>query len=212
MSNGISRRKFLGAVAATGVATGVGGAGTYAYITDNSTAEISFQAGSIVLKISPKTIDFTSDTVDSGEDNEQDDGDEMKTTVTVTNAGTLPVGQLQLDGMSLTGPEDLKKAAEITTVEVNYGGSTSDETSTWDGIIAGAGWDEDGDGKSDLIDLNAKLNGGEVISLLSSGQTLNPLEDNSLELTLGITYDYSQVTTNGGTLEADFEWTAEQVN
>lgn len=220
--NNISRRKALAAIAATGAAASIGGAGTYSYITDNETAEISFQAGSIVLKISPKTIDFTSESLAAGtptaEDNEQDDGSEMKTTITVTNAGTLPVGRLRLDGLNLGGTADLRAGAEITTMDVVYpnGDTESILSSTRSAVDSDlsdgtAGNNPDGTDIFDLQDLATSVNtGGGGIALLRAGDTLARMEGNDFQLTIGVTFDYSQVTNNGGTLSADPTFWASQ--
>ena len=55
-----------------------------------------------------------------------------------------------------------------------------------------------------------KANANTKLEMLRSGDTLKPLNANSFELTIGVTYDYSQVTTNGGSLTASLEFSAIQ--
>jgi len=212
-NNNVTRRKLLGSMAIVGAASAGAGAGTYAYITDNEDASFSFQSGSIILKISPEIIDFTEEKLDeeNSEDNKQDDGSEMRTTITVTNAGTLPVGRLLLDGMSLvteqSGADDLKKGAEVTTLDVVYPNGDAESILS---SIDDATPDANGNNIFDLADLEDKANANTKLEMLRSGDTLKPLNANSFELTIGVTYDYSQVTTNGGSLTASLEFSAIQ--
>lgn len=210
-NSNVTRRKLLGGMAIVGAASAGAGAGTYAYITDNETASFSFQSGSIILKISPKIVDFTEEapTENNSEDNPQDDGDEMVTTITIENAGTLKARQLQLVGLTLEGPDDLKKAAEITTVEYEYpDGSTQDALSNWEGATD----DFNSNGIIDLDDTKQKFDGNYPTNLLGAGNDLPPGLNGQFKLTLGVTYDYSKITTNGESLTASFEFSASQQN
>lgn len=210
--NNISRRKALAAIAGTGTAAALGGAGTFAYITDSNTAKVSFQAGSIVLQISPKTIDFTSETLAEGEDNGQDDGDEMMTTVTIQNTGTLPAKKLWISGVSLGGPEDLKANAEITTLNILYpGASPVDALDSSSAPYYGDATDADNsNGFLDLDDLRTRIANTAPLPVLKDGQQLQPLQGNQLQIELGVTYNYENITSNGGTLGVDFTFQASQ--
>lgn len=212
MSNdkNISRRKALATIAGTGAAAAAGGAGTFAYITDSGEADVSLQAGSIVLQVSPETIDFTSETASDGEDNEQDDGDEMTTTITLQNAGTLPAKALHVSSLNLTGNDDLKNNAKVTTLNlVQPGGTSIDALDSGSSPYYGDADDQNGNGFLDLADLKARIDQAPLPAF-TSGQQLKPFQDNQLQIELGVTYDYEGITSNGGTLEATFEFTAAQ--
>lgn len=203
----VTRRKLLGSVAIVGAASAGAGAGTYAYISDNEDASFSFQSGSILLRISPEIVDFTENEPDGEDstDNQQDDGDEMETTIAIENAGTLTAGALEIVGLTLEGDDDLKSGAELTSVEYEYpDGSTHDALSDWEGATD----DYNENGITDLADTKQKLDGKGPTSLLGDGTDLSP--DDQFKLTLGVTYDYSQITTNGGILTASFEFSASQ--
>lgn len=184
--NGISRRKLLGSLALVGTASATAGAGTVAYITDNEDASFSFQAGSILLKTEPETVNFTS------ENGSQDTGSEMTETIEISNLGTLPVDELSVSDISMTADgDDLKLGADVTTLTF-FGpdGSTTDLTE---------------DPAQSLTALSNDL----PLELMGDGDsTLSP--QSTVKLKIGITYDYSEVTTNGGLLNADFEFTASQ--
>ena len=189
--NAMSRRTLLGGVVALGAASATAGAGTYAYITDSGEASFSFQAGSIVLKIHPKTVAFTSADDTAGD---QDDGSEMTETIELSNRGTLDANELELSSLELSGPQDLRDAATVTTFEFVAPDGTTTELPT---------------GQS-LAELRASVNQSPLA--LDGGNAepvLEPMGDAGV-LSIGITYDYEVVTTNGGTLAAEFGFTAGQ--
>jgi len=109
-NSNVTRRKLLGSMALVGVASAGAGAGTYAYISDNEEASFSFQAGSILLKTEPETVNFTEDA------EAQDEGSEMKETITISNLGTLNANTLSVSNIVLDGAEDLKAGADVTTL------------------------------------------------------------------------------------------------
>lgn len=187
----MSRRKLLGGMVALGAASAGAGAGTYAYISDSGEAAFSFQAGSIVLKVSPETVGFTSGGDTAGD---QDDGDEMIEEVELSNKGTLDVNELTLSSLGLSGPADLRDGATVTTFEFDAPDGTTFALPT---------------GQS-LADLQSSVNGAPLP--LDDGDmepVLEPMGDAGT-LTIGIEYDYEVVTTNGGTLQVDFGFTASQ--
>ena len=187
----MSRRKLLGGMVAVGAASAGAGAGTYAYISDSGEAAFSFQAGSIVLKISPETVGFTSG---GGTAGDQDDGDEMVEEVELSNKGTLDVNVLQLSDIGLSGPQDLREGAKVSTFEFIAPDGSVYELQT---------------GQS-LAELQSSVNDSPIP--LDDGQmepVLEPTGDAGT-LTIGITYDYEVVTTNGGTLGVEFGFTASQ--
>jgi predicted ribosomally synthesized peptide with SipW-like signal peptide len=189
--NTMSRRKLLGGMALVGAASASAGAGTYAYISDSGEAAFSFQAGSIVLKINPETVGFTSASETSGQ---QDDGDEMTEEVELSNHGTLDANVLELSSLGLTGPQDLRKGAIVKTFEFDApDGSTFDLPT----------------GQS-LAELQTSIEKSPIA--LDNGEmepVLEPMGEAGT-LTIGIEYDYEVVTTNGGMLEVDFGFTASQ--
>ena len=54
----ITRRKLLASVAVVGAGSALGGAGTHAALSDREEATASFQAGRVVLKVSPEVQEF----------------------------------------------------------------------------------------------------------------------------------------------------------
>jgi predicted ribosomally synthesized peptide with SipW-like signal peptide len=187
----MSRRKLLGGMVAVGAASAGAGAGTYAYISDSGEAAFSFQAGSIVLKISPETVGFTSGGDTAGD---QDDGDEMIEEVELSNKGTLDVDELTLSSLGLSGAQDLRDGAEVTTFRFIAPDGNVFELET---------------GQS-LAELQASVD--EMPIPLDNSEmepVLEPMGDAGT-LKIGIEYDYEVVTTNGGTLRVDFGFTASQ--
>jgi len=189
--NTMSRRKLLGGMALVGAASASAGAGTYAYISDNGEAAFSFQAGSIVLKISPETVGFTSGSETSGE---QDDGDAMTQAVELSNHGTLDANVVELSSLGLSGPKDLREGAIVTTFEFDAPKGPTFDLPT---------------GQS-LAELQSSIENSPIA--LDDGEMEPVLEamGDAGTLTIGITYDYEVVTTNGGMLEVDFGFTASQ--
>ncbi|MFC6873738.1 TasA family protein [Halobellus marinus] len=190
-NNTMTRRKLLGGMALVGAASASAGAGTYAYISDSGEAKFSFQAGSIVLKISPETVGFTSDAGTSGN---QDDGDEMTKEIQLSNRGTLDADVLELSSLGLSGPQDLREGAMVTTFEFDAPKGSKFDLPT---------------GQS-LAQLQSSIENSPIA--LDNGEmepVLEPMGDAGT-LTIGITYDYEVVTTNGGMLEVDFGFTASQ--
>lgn len=189
--NAMSRRKLLGGVVAVGAASAGAGAGTYAYISDNGEATFSFQAGSIILKINPETVAFTSSSDTAGG---QDDGNEMIEEIELSNHGTLDANVLQLSSLGLSGKDDLRDGATVTTFEFIAPDDTTFELPT----------------NQSLAELQSTIS-DEPLSLDNGQQSpvLEPMGDAGT-LRIGITYDYETVTTNGGVLEADFGFTASQ--
>ncbi|WP_197431339.1 TasA family protein [Halorubrum sp. CBA1125] len=190
-NNTMSRRKLLGGVALVGAASAGAGAGTYAYISDDGEAAFSFQAGSIILKINPETVGFTSSSDTSGD---QDDGDEMIEEIALSNHGTLDANVLQLSNLGLSGPQDLRAGATVTTFEFTAPDETTFDLPT----------------DQSLAELESSVNNSPLS--LDNGEmepVLEPMGDVGT-LRIGITYDYEVVTTNGGMLEVDFGFTASQ--
>lgn len=188
----ISRRKLLIGVAGVGAASAVGGAGSYAYLSDQGEAIIEFQSGSIVLKISPETITF-----------DQDDGDEMVESIEVQNIGTLSASQLSLDGVPLSGSNELKVASEVTTLE--YRGT--DILSNVQSVVP----DANGNGIIDLHDLHNHFSSNPyALESQVGGDGLSPGGSETATLTIGVTMDYSQITQNSQTLSASVSLLAQQ--
>jgi|GEM_PF-4550938 len=195
----MSRRKLLGGMVAVGAASAGAGAGTYAYISDSGEAAFSFQAGSIVLKVSPETVGFTSagDTAgdqDDGGVGDPDDDGEMTEEIELSNKGTLNANELELSSLGLEGPTDLRDGATVTTFEFDAPDGTTFDLST---------------GQS-LAELRSSVD-NSPLSLVNEARepVLEPMGDAGT-LRIGVTYDYEVVTTNGGTLQADFGFTASQ--
>lgn len=193
MSNNktMSRRKLLGGMALVGAASASAGASTYAYISDSGEATFSFQAGSIVLKTTPKTVGFTSS---NGTSREQDDGDEMTQDIELSNRGTLDADVLEISSLGLSGSMDLRKGAIVTTFEFDAPDGPTFDLPTGHSLA---------ELQSSIQNSSIALDKGEMEPVLE------PMGDAGT-LTIGITYDYEVVTTNGGMLEVDFGFTASQ--
>lgn len=189
-NSSVTRRKLLGSMAIVGAASAGAGAGTYAYITDNETASFSFQAGSILLKTDPSTVNFTA------EEGAQDDGSEMSDTIHISNLGTLDVGTLELSSVSLSdeAESDLRQGARVTTLTFTQPDGEKYDLTT--------------DPNQSLAELASEAN-SSGITLGEDDPILTP-GGGSASLEIGITYDYSEVTSNGGTLDANFEFSATQ--
>lgn len=178
-------------MALVGAASASAGAGTYAYISDSGEAAFSFQAGSIVLKINPETVGFTSASETSGQ---QDDGDEMTEEVELSNHGTLDANVLELSSLGLTGPQDLQEGAIVTTFEFDAPKGPKFDLPTGQSLA---------ELQSAIEDSPIALDNGEMEPVLE------PMGEAGT-LTIGIEYNYEVVTTNGGMLEVDFGFTASQ--
>lgn len=189
--NTMSRRKLLGGMVAVGAASAGAGAGTYAYISDSGEAAFSFQAGSIVLKINPDTVGFTSGDDTTGD---QDDGDEMSEEVLLSNNGTLNVNELKLSSLGLAGATDLRDGAKVTTFEFAAPDGTTHQLPTGQSLA---------ELQSDIDDSPLPLHDADMEPVL---EPMGPAG----ALKIGIEYDYEVVTTNGGTLAVDFGFTASQ--
>lgn len=188
----LSRRKLLLGLATVGVAgAGVGG-GTVAYITDDESKTLTFESGSIVLVISPPAMDF-----------DQDDGDEMKETSSLSNSGTLLAKEIQMSGLVLDGSKELQRASELTTFEYRGQGIL--------GKIENRLSDVNNNGIYDLRDLKARVESNPIdLEALVSGDGLDPDGQETAELTIGVTMDYSQITSNSQTLSAELVLSAVQ--
>lgn len=103
---GMSRRKLLATIGATGAAAGVGGAGTFAYLSDEKKVESTLETGKLFISVDPETMEF----------NDLNEGEESETKVTICNTGTLPVRNVILKNITLGGTIDVAKALEVTSV------------------------------------------------------------------------------------------------
>lgn len=196
----VSRRRFLGGVLVAGVASASAGAGTYAWISDTHDVEFSFQAGSVALTASPDTIQFTS------ANDAQDDGSVMGEQIELTNVGTLDANAISITSLELTGPSDLQNAARVRTFGVlQDDGSTTPVLTNPSGVVDYNSTNSNG--WLDLADLSAYLADGNQVGL---GEALTADAGNTVTLVLEVEYEYAAVTTNGGVLEADFEFEASQ--
>jgi predicted ribosomally synthesized peptide with SipW-like signal peptide len=185
MSNNkqISRRKVLASAAILGAGSAVGGAGTYAALSDSGTAELVLEGGSIVLKISPAEAAFGPP--DSYSANEGEPV-EHEATWTISNTGTLNASSLFLTGIEYTVSnsgqatrEQILRGAKITTFEYA------------DGSVEGA--------PEHLWALGKRLDPASMeLSSADEGPELPAFADETRELTIGIEFDYSNIDGNGG--------------
>jgi predicted ribosomally synthesized peptide with SipW-like signal peptide len=154
--DGISRRKALGGIALTGVAAAGGGAGTYAYLADSDSVDSMFEVGSLDLETTPSGGALTFESLAEGEQN--------TSTIDVCNDGSLPIRNVILDGITISGDTEVAKAIKVR--EVTYGGDSVADPSQIG--------DDNDNGISDLHDLNAWLqpDGLSLTSSTSQG-TLN---------------------------------------
>jgi hypothetical protein len=178
----ITRRKLLASAAIIGAGSAVGGAGSYAALSDSGTAELVLQGGSILLKIDPAEASFGPP--DSYSANEGEPV-EHEATWTVSNTGTLNASSLFLTGIEYTVSNSGKatrkqilRGAKITTFE--YAGSS----------VEGV--------PDSLFALGERLSSGLELSSTDEAAELPAFEDETRELTVGIEFDYSNVDGNGG--------------
>lgn len=173
---------MLASAALIGAGSAVGGAGTYAALSDSGTAELVLEGGSIVLKISPETASFGPPESYDGEDGNEGQPVEHEATWTISNAGTLNASSLFLTdvGYSVSNKngateEQILQGAKITRFE--YAGSDMSET-TPDNLHA--------------------LGDAGSMELESADPELPAFEEETRELTIAIEFDYSNIEGNGG--------------
>jgi len=153
---------------------------------------MTFESGSIALDVSPQTLDFG-----------QDRRTVSTATVDISNSGTLQARQLVLSGIELGGSEELQAGAEITTL--TYRGTDIL------GAVEPAAGDTNGNGIFDLDDLSQFVaDSGVPLEANVGGNGLAPDGDETASFTVGISFDYSQITENGQTLLARVNFEARQ--
>lgn len=179
-----SKRHALILVSLVVAVAGVGGAGTYAYLSDADHTDISFTSGTLEITNSPDTLEF-------GPDSEEN----HTATIEVQNDGTLPARSLNWTNLDLDGPNATVVAKALEVLEVRWNESDVDAGVT----------DRNGNGIVDLHDYADRLNSGDV--RLGS---LDSEED--AEFSVTVRFDYSQpgITANGMTLEASTEFRGSQ--
>lgn len=195
MSKEISRRKALGAIAATGAAAAFGGAGTYAALTDNETAELILTGGSLVLKVAPKEQSF-----EPAQEYSATEGQAVEHTAnwTISNSGTINASSLFLSGIafevsSLNGAtkEEVLKGAELT--QFNYAGEEVENF------------------PATLWDLKHSAIPVELSSTADDVPELPAFEDETRELAIGIKFNYESISGSGGfSVTASPKFSAEQ--
>ena len=183
MSNNepLTRRKLLASAAIIGAGSAVGGAGSYAALSDSGTAELVLQGGSILLKIDPAEASFGPP--DSYSTNE---GEPVahEATWTISNTGTLNASSLFLTGIEYTVSnsgqatrEQILRGAKITSFE--YAGSS----------VEGV--------PDNLFALGKRLSSALELSSTDEAE-LPAFADETRELTVGIEFDYANIDGNGG--------------
>jgi len=178
----ITRRRLLASAAIIGAGSAVGGAGSYAALSDSGTAELVLQGGSIVLKINPAEASFGPPNSYSASEGEPV---EHEATWTVSNTGTLNASSLFLTGIEYTVSnsgeatgKQILRGAKITTFE--YAGSS----------VEGV--------PDNLLTLGNQLSSGLELSSTDEAAELPAFENEKRELTVGIEFDYSKMDGNGG--------------
>ena len=177
----ISRRKLLASAAIIGAGSAVGGAGTYAALSDSGTAELVLQGGSVVLKINPAEASFGPP--DSYSANEGEPV-EHEATWTVSNTGTLNASSLFLTGIEYTVShsgqatrKQILRGAKITSFE--YAGSSVEVP-------------------DNLFALGQRLSSALELSSTDESAELPAFADETRELTVGIEFDYANIDGSGG--------------
>lgn len=197
--DGISRRKALGGIALTGVAAAGGGAGTYAYLTDEDSVDSFFEVGSLILETTPSDGSLEFNSLQEGEQN--------TATIDVCNTGSLPIRNVVLEGIEIRG--DTKVAKAIKVREVTYGGGAIIGSSKLD--------DYNNSGVSDLQDLDTWIqneNGRSLTGSTSQG-TLNGTDDGGsecAELVIKTEMDYSALSDvpNNASIDAKVKLSGKQ--
>lgn len=187
----ITRRRLLGGLATVGAAGAVGGAGTYAWISDENSVSTSFTAGDVDLSVDPTSIEFP-----------QDDDSVMSETITLTNTGTLDAGSTTIADLQLEGASDLQAGARIETLGVE-----GDDGDVTDVLPSDVTDHANENSWADLADLAAYLDDGNVVDLDAS---LPAGGANSVTVKLEVDFEYEVIETNGGSLSAQFGYVASQ--
>lgn len=190
----ITRRQLLGGIALTGAAS-AGGAGTFAYLTDTGSTDLSFVTGSLEVEHDPQTLDF---------------GDVAESTVAadvdITNTGSLPARQVVWSDVTISGSTPVAKAMEVTSITYRGDDITEDVRST----IGSSG---NGNGILDLHDLAGYLNDNEIdLEGLVGGDGLDPEGGETVTLSIEASVDYSQdgLSEDNMSMQATVEVTGRQ--
>lgn len=187
----ITRRRLLGGLATVGAAGAVGGAGTYAWISDENSVSTSFTAGDVGLSVDPSSIEFA-----------QDDDSVMSETITLRNTGTLDAKSTTIVDLQLDGASDLQAGARIQTLGVE-----GDDGTVTDVLPSDVADYANENSWADLADLAAYLGDGNVVDL---GASLPAGGAGSVTVKLEVDFEYEVIETNGGSLSADFGYVASQ--
>lgn len=177
----ISRRKVLAGLLTVGGGATLGGAGTYAALSDTEIAGIGFTAGSIQLDVTAPT-----DTFEPAEDYEENQGQPVTHSVSweIFNAGTLNAGDLTLSALEIT----IQDSGKATRSEIlNH---TMVENITYE--EENPGW-----GVNNLAEMNNNLPLA-LVSTESDTPELPATDDVTRTLSMDVYFDYSGISGNGG--------------
>lgn len=184
----LRRRELLGGVATIGVAAVGAGATTYAFLSDQSQADVTINVGSLTLS-DPAPIEWSEDPSTEGEDTFSD-------SLTIENTGNLPARQVLLESITVND-QGLAKALEV--LDVRYG---QDSVSS---ILSDIEANNNGNGIYDLDDLRQSL-ATSSIALEDLAGTGTLYEGATATLEIDARYDYSKIpdSKDGAALEATF--------
>lgn len=186
----ITRRGALAALATTGVAALGAGGGTYVYLSDEKQTESPFNDGEIDIEVTLQAFEFA----------DMDDNERRQVSIGICNAGSLPVKNVILKNITLSGSNDVASALEI--VVLTYNGVDMAN------ILPG---DSNGNGIVDLQDVESSM---DSTSLTDSDSSLDGIQqqDTCKELTLAVQMDHSRLveSAQGKSVTATVEIKAEQ--
>lgn len=157
----LTRRKVLGGLALAG-ASAAGGAGTYAFLSDEESLSINLETGELDLILSEDTVAF-----------EGDPGEILTATVDVSNGGTLAAGSICLTDMDLSG--DTGIADDAVLFQASWAGE-----SFLPAIESGTG-----SSPTTLLELSNYLENNEICI----DDTVAPGDEESLAIAVAIDYE-----------------------
>lgn len=175
--NKLSRRKVLGGFIAVGAAGAGAGAGTLAYLNDEVSVGSSFETGSLIINVDPQSLEFK-------DLNEQE---ESTSKIKVCNVGTLPVRNVVLQNIELSGDNQVARGLEVIGASYANGEVLSD---IHNGDQNGNGWVDLEDVVNYLSNNNVSLtSSAEEDGLTTDDEEGTESECNELKLTTKMRYD-----------------------
>lgn len=175
----LTRRQMLGGIAVVGASAGVG-AGTFAYLNDESTADVTINVGNLELS-EPAPIEWSEDPTTPQEDTFSD-------SLTIENTGNLPSRQVLLTEISVN---DTTLAKALKILDIRYGQDDPES------ILEDVESNENGNGIYDLDDLRQSLDNSDIALEDLAGNGVLYAGDSAV-LEIDAQFDYSKIEPEKG--------------